>query len=219
MPKSVSYIHDSQSCKTTTYFNKSLASKIPSHSSHFARCIHEFSRLVLIIDNTQPSWDAWYQPPSHEQIQEVNQMPMSITTRPVESLPIILESLGSAKPIRNTSIPIDYQLLFKSDISSSGFPIPCFSWNQPWEAKWNQLMMEFILKHWNNAYHANAFTEFPFNPEDNSAENKHCILHRWFKGKQNLLRRGQLLPPSLSKKKNQIKKSKWRKKASSFLHT
>lgn len=177
MPKSKSYIRDVNVSKTTIYFNKSLSSKVPPHSSHFAHCIHEFCRVVLVIDNTQPTWTTWYQAPSTEQIEQVKTLPLSIASQQIDSLTIISEALGHSQQIQNSSIPIDYQLLFKSDILSSNFPKPCFSWGQEWQSRWNQIIAAFILKHWNNAYQANAFVNFPFNPNENTYENQHCVLH------------------------------------------
>ena len=99
MPKSKSYIRDVNVSKTTIYFNKSLSSKVPPHSLHFARCIHEFCRVVLVIDNTQPTWITWYQAPSTEQIEQVKTFPLSIASQQIDSLTIISEALGHSQQI------------------------------------------------------------------------------------------------------------------------
>ena len=96
-------------------------------------------------------------------------------------------------------------------------PIPTFSWAEPWDSHWNQLMSKFVYKHWTHALSHGAFVNFPFNPSENIPTSFFFVLRRWFMGKSTALQRNSYTPESMARKAYQVKKSKWRKQVSFFL--
>ncbi|EFP93515.1 uncharacterized protein PGTG_18929 [Puccinia graminis f. sp. tritici CRL 75-36-700-3] len=172
--------------------NKTLSSIIPPSTSHFSRCLASFCRLVLHIEKLEEQ--NWQTSPSEEQIQLAKNLPLTITSHPIQSR----IKLSPAKPHVLHGISLDCQDLFLADLKASNFPKPTFAWNQPWESHWNQIFSNFILKHWNHCYKYGAFSNFPMNSSHKTSRNATAVLKRWFED-------------SVKKKAMQVKKSKWRK--------
>ncbi|EFP85881.1 uncharacterized protein PGTG_11637 [Puccinia graminis f. sp. tritici CRL 75-36-700-3] len=190
--------------------NKALSSIIPPSNSHFSRCIASFCRLVLNIKKLEEQH--WQNSPSAEQLQHANNLPLTITSHPIQSR----IKLSPVKPHVLHGISLDCRELFLADLKAANFPHPTFAWHEPWDSHWNQLFSAFLLKHWNHCYKYGAFANFPFNSKHNNSVNSMAVLKRWFVGKSNDIRKNKYSPVSVMKKAIQVKKSKWRKQTDIF---
>jgi hypothetical protein len=196
----VKYLRNGKAPIDQQNLNKALSPIIPNSNTHFSRSIASFCRLVLNIESLeQPHWQI---PPSPDQIQFVKNLPLTVTSHPIQSK----ANLSPVKPDILNGISTKCQDLFLKDLKATNF-----SWNEPWEAHWNQLFFAFLLKHWTHAQKHGAFENFPMNSSHNTPQNFKAVMKRWFMGKSLDIKRKKYLPNAIKTKSYQVKKSKWRK--------
>ena len=188
--------------------NKAISTLIPSPHSHFSRSIASFCRLLLNIKKMDEQH--WKVAPSAEEIQHVQNFPLTISSHPIQSK----SKLSPIKPDVLHGISLQCRDLFLIDLKATSFPTPTFSWYEPWESHWNQIFSSFILKHWNHGHKYGALSNFPFNSSHNTSINANAVLKRWFMGRSIEIKKNKYSPNSMAKKAYQVKKSKWRKQVS-----
>jgi len=188
---------------------QSLSTIIPPSTSHFARSISSFCRLVLNIEKDlhEPHWQML---PTPNQIQAANDLPLTITNKPIRSK----LKLDPVKPNARYGISLKCLDLFLDDLEDAKFPNPTFAWSLPWDSHWNKIFSVFVLKHWQHAYSSGGLINFPINPSHNTLSNATMVLQRWFISKSHDIQLQKYTPEALAKKYYQVKKSKWRRKVS-----
>ncbi|OAV86912.1 hypothetical protein PTTG_06080 [Puccinia triticina 1-1 BBBD Race 1] len=182
--------------------NSLYSSILPKSTSPLCCSIYLLTQTLLELNLKVPS-DAWKQIPSPDNLNSASSLPDSILLHPINPIEATTSNPVSEK------IPPIYRPIFLKDLDRSGFPGWKFAWEEPWDARWNQLLCKFILKHWRYAHKTGALQGFHLDPNETS-DKIICtgILHRWFLGRQEGLRLGRFLPKRRGEKKQSEKKSK-----------
>ena len=184
--------------------NSLYSNLIPKSTSPLCRSMYSLTQTLLELNLKVPS-DAWKQSPSPNHLNSVSSLPDSVLLHPINPIDPTT-SIGVSE-----KIPPIYRRIFLQDLDQSKFPGWTFAWEEPWDARWNQLLSKFILKHWRYAHETGAFKAFHIAPNETSDEII-CIgiLHRWFLGQQDSLRLGRFSTKRRGEKKQSKKKSKLR---------
>ena len=207
LPIMVKALKNGKASSNQQNLKQSLSTIIPPSTSHFARSITSFCRLVLDIkkDLQEPHWQIL---PTPHQIQVVNNLPSTITNSPIRSK----MKLDPVKPNAQYGISLKCLDLFLDDLEAAKFPHPTFAWSLPWDSHWNKIFSAFVLKHWQHANSHGGLISFPINTSHNTLSNATIVLQRWFISKSHDIQLQKYTPEALSKKHYQVKKSRWRRK-------
>ena len=187
----------------TRKVNSIYTTILPKSTAPLCRSIASFTRTLLDLNSR--SSNVWQLSPTPQDFQRGCSLPSSILMHPIPPIP------DSATSLQNEKIPEAFRELYLQDLSHSGFPGATFCWQHPWDSPWNQLIAQFILKHWRNANQSGVFRIFYLDPREASNHDLHLgTLHRWFLGRAEGLRLGRFSPVRQSAKKASESKSKWR---------
>ncbi|KAA1136506.1 hypothetical protein PGTUg99_034068 [Puccinia graminis f. sp. tritici] len=215
MPKaSSSRFNETLTSYTTRTQNKHLAS-LPAYNSPLCQALYEFMRLLLGIKKSSDPWPPSPTPtqlaqfhsrwcPDDPEKRLINAISQQVATgsEPTSS------DLGKKKTLHST-----LQTTFVKHLKEISFPHAGFNWNEPGFSPWNEAFSDLILRHWDHARVTGAFIAYSMAPRPaaDPAIIK-SLIHRWFNGRQDELRREQRKPGSAENKKKMIKRSHLRKR-------
>ena len=176
---------------------------LPDSTKPLCCSIASFTRTLLLMNLKIPS-DKWMNVPSSTTLDSVAKMPDSILLHEINPIPT------SALTKITKKIPPVYQLLFLEDLEKSRFPGWTFAWDQPWECQWNQFLVKFIIKHWQNSNCAGALKAF-YMERTESCNNilQLGVLHRWFVGQKDGVCLGHFSSARRTAKKKSEEQSKF----------
>lgn len=180
-PSSSYFPHGNLPTNTRT-LNRIFNETLPPFNSHFCRSIHNFCRSLL---DMSPESNGWKQNPTEEQLDRFSSFDMNSCNIAFE-LP---------HPESNSAVSEKFPPIFRESfiehLRMCGFPGSTFAWNLDWFDKWNQVLANILIKHWDNALKTNNLIAYPIDSTQISFSNQIGVLHRWFLGHADRLRLGK----------------------------
>ena len=185
-----------------------LSSHIPSSKSHFSRCLHAFTRVILGINQSTLDHATWKCLPNVGHHQILQTTPSISNLIPIKDLDLsVLPPPGSHAS--DDLISTNCNLIFQAYLKETGFPFPTFAWDHKWGNIWNQTFMKIIVHHWNHFKKLGAFTAYPYNLADDNNFNLENVLLQWFRGKGKDVMLGHVNTNYRQRRATQCHKSKW----------
>ncbi|OAV88108.1 hypothetical protein PTTG_29147 [Puccinia triticina 1-1 BBBD Race 1] len=216
MPKASSYLLSNHKSSTRTR-NKRLFEMLPAHNSPLCQALYDFIRLILGVKNGS---DKWRSSPSPSQLAQLNSAWSSDTLAETIigiSRQVTATQLDSKTPLHGKKKVLheSHQVIFLRHLEILQFPHAAFNWNEPHSSPWNQALTNLILTHWIHAQENGAFSAYPMDPTAASDPNTLTgLIHRWFNGRQDEVKKEERNPGSSKFHKKLIQKSHFRKRLS-----
>lgn len=166
--------------------NKVVTPWLPQRNSDACQVITDFVKYLLGRTSPQAPYPLSPDPTELAQLPELT--PESI----ISNLRILDIEDPATNHLVQTEISLPRQTpcwskhkqQFLSDLAFHKIPRFTFAWEDSYMSRWNQIMICFIIKHWQLAKEHNAFSQYRINPKHGSLAIARGVIERWLRGRK-----------------------------------
>ncbi|EGG09597.1 uncharacterized protein MELLADRAFT_95873 [Melampsora larici-populina 98AG31] len=176
---------DGTGVKSLKAQNREVAKWLPKRNSGSYQAIIDYLKFMLGRFGSHTPYPASPEP------SELNLLPQVSSASILADLSVFAVDLPPPSPSnqmmkllpRQTSCWFTYRRFFLEDLSRFGIPRATLAWESPVSSSWNQMMLVFLLKHWQWAMAQGAFSQYAPDPKYCTDAISRAVMERWIRGR------------------------------------